>query len=1040
MKSRLILTFLTAWFASFILHAQSSTVFTDANEAYKRGEAFMEKGLLDQAQQEFQQTIAKLKPVNEPEAELLLTKAEFNYAKCAVQLNDPDGEKLILDFIRSHRPDPIANDALVEIANYYYNDGKYEKAVEYYSQVPTGGMTREQRSEVRFKMGYSFFVQKRFPQAKANFAEIKDFDNEYYYPTNYYLGLCYFYESNYDQAISQFRVVEKSKKYKPYIPYYLTQIYFAERRFDELIAYAEPRLQEAGLRNTTEINQLVGQAYFEKGDYKKALPYLEYYAERSGKMREEEWYQLGFAQYQAGDYQKAVRSLSELSSVDSPMGQSAMYYLADANLKLGRKTSARTALASAKRMNYDTQIQEEALFNYGKLSYELKDPREAIGALQTFGPGSRYYVEAQTLMSEIFLSYRDYKQALEVLENMPNKSPQLQKSYQQVTYLRALQLMQENDLEGAKLHFNKSLQFPTDLKTKALATYWLADISHRQENYDQSIRQTNEFLTMAKTMSNLPDEASMFTGNYLQGYNYLKQNNYTAALGFFQEAANGITRNKAFIGNNDVKDRVLGDAILRAGDCNFKRNNYDQAIKYYDQAIDQRYSGFVYAIYQKAIIEGLRGRVTDKILALERIAREFPKSDYADEALLQLGITYQEIGQLNKAVPPLRTLVTDYKNSSNLITKGLIQLGLISYNQGSLETAINYYKQVFSNNPEPSDASLALAALEEIYVDDMGRADEYFAFLETIPGYKVDNLSKDSINFKAAESQFENGNYSRAITAYTDYLRKFPNGLYNLTAFYHRAESNAVLRQYTEALQDYETVIGKGNSKFYAKSLEKAAIIAYNHSLDFNKSYTYYSQLEAVASTDEERFEAQLGALRSAYRLNNTQAVYTLANKVASNPSASQEQAATAHFYIGKINYDRKDYDGALTSLNKVIQMSDNEQTAEARYLKAYIYYLKRDLNTAQTLCLNSNKESSAYPFWVAKSIILLSDILSEKGDLYNARAALEALLENYNEDQELVQTARTKLERINQQLNQNSKLRAAPDPNRLELDNSNNN
>lgn len=1000
----------------------------------------MGQGLFDQAQQEFQTAIHKLRPVNEPEAELLLTKAEFNYAKCAVQLKDPDGEKLILDFIRSHRPDPIANEALVEIANYYYNDGKYEKAVEYYSQVPTGSMSREQRSEVRFKMGYAFFVQKRFPQAKANFTEIKDFENDFYYPTNYYLGLCYFYESNYDQAIRQFRVVEKSSKYKPYIPYYLSQIYFAERRFDELISYAEPRLKESGLRNSTEINQLVGQAYFEKGDYKRALPFLEYYAERSGKMREEEWYQLGYAQYQAGDYQKAVRSLNELSRVDSPLGQSAMYYLADANLKLGRKSSARTALAAAKRMNYDKQIQEEALFNYGKLSYELKDPREAIASLQSFTPGSRYYVEAQTLMSEIFLSYRDYKQALDVLENMPNKSPQLQQSYQQVAYLRGLQLLQENDPAGARVHFDKSLRFPTDIKTKALATYWLADIAHREESYDQSIRQMNEFLTMAKTMSNLPDEASMFTGNYLQGYNYLKQKNYTAALGFFQETASGITRNKSFIGNPDVRDKILGDAVLRAGDCNFKRNNYDQAVKYYNEAIDKRYAGFVYAVYQKAILEGLRGRVTDKILALERITKEFPNSDYVDDALLQLGMTYQEIGQLNKAVPPLRTLVTDYKNKSELVTRGLIQLGLISYNQGSLEPAINYYKQVFSNNPDPAEANVALAALEEIYVDDLGRADEYFAFLETIPGYKVDNISKDSINFKAAESQFESGNYSRAVTAYTDYLRKFPNGLYTLTAYYHRAESYAVLRQYSEALQDYENVIGKGNSRVYAKALEKAAIIAYNHSLDFNKSYNYYSQLEAVAGSDEERFEAQLGALRSAYRLNNSQAVFTLANKVAGNPNASVEQAATANFYIGKINYDRKDYDGALASFNKVIQSSDNEQTAEARYLKAYIYYLKRDLNTAQTLCLNSNKESSAYPYWVAKSIILLSDILSEKGDLYNARAALEALLENYNEDQEVVQTARTKLDKINQQLNENSRLRSTTDPNRLELDNSNNN
>jgi len=88
---------------------------------------------------------------------------------------------------------------------------------------------------------------------------------------------------------------------------------------------------------------------------------------------------------------------------------------------------------------------------------------------------------------------------------------------------------------------------------------------------------------------------------------------------------------------------------------------------------------------------------------------------------------------------------------------------------------------------------------------------------------------------------------------------------------------------------------------------------------------------------------------------------------------------------------------------------------------------------------MEANRESSGYPYWVAKSVILLSDILRDKRDLYNARAALEALLENYNEDQEIVTEAREKLTRIQAEIDQSSRLNTSTNPqgnNYLELDN----
>ncbi len=1015
------------------LSAQQTAVYTEANKYYRQGMTFYEQGLFAKAQSEFQQATNLLLPVNEADAKLLRIKSELYYAKCAVQLEQPDGEKLILDFIRTYSPDPIANQALIDLANYYYNAEDYDKAIQYFSKVPTNGMSREQRAEAKFKLGYAYFVKKQFANARNNFREIKDLEGEYYYPTNYYLGMCYFFEGNYGEAVRSFRIAEQSPRYKQHTPYYISQIFFAEKKYEELIAYATPRLSDRGVQKEKEIRQLIGQSYFEKGDYAAALPFLEYYAERSGKLREEEFYQLGFAQYKTGNYAKAVKNLSELSNVESRLAQYAMYYLGDSYLRLGQKTSARTAFGIARRMNYDTSLQEEATFNYAKLSYELKDAREAITALQSIPPASKYYNEAQTLMSEIFLSYRDYRQALEILDKIPNKTPQLRESYQKVAYFRALQLLQEEDIAGAKAHLEKSLKDPVDTKTRALAVYWQGEIAQREKQYATSITLMTQFLTLAKTLTGLPDESSIFTANYVQGYNYLRQQNFTSALGFFQEAIAGIKRNTNFIRSETVKNDILGDAVMRAGDCYFKRNQYADAVRLYDEAIEKRYSGFVYAMYQKAIIEGLRGRTTDKILTLERIANEFPRSEFADDALLTLGIAYQEMGQLNQAEVPLRRLVTEYKGRTDLMNQALIRLGLISYNRGNLDAAINFYKQVFANNPEAGEASLALASLEEIYVNDLGKADEYFAFLETIPGYKVDNIARDSITFKAAEAQFENANYQRAIESYTDYLRRYPNGRYVLDAYYQRGESNSVLKKYAEALRDYEYVVDRGPSRYYLRALEKAAIIAYNFSQDFTKAYNLYTKLENAANTQELRFEAQLGALRSAYRTSNTQAVQELANKVANNPSASREQIATANFYLGKLTFDRKDYDNALTAFTRVTQqVNDTEQAAEARYLIAYIYYLKRNLDKAQELCINANRESSGYPYWVAKSVILLSDILAEKGDLYNARAALEALLDNYREDAELVRTAQTKLNQINQQISRGSRLTTDPRTNNL--------
>lgn len=1039
--TRALLIPLIVLFIGNCLRAQATTVYTDAWRHFKQAETDYQDNLLAKAQREYADVIEMLLPLHQPEAKLLRQKAELNQAKIAVRLGKVEGEKLILDFVRRYQPDPVANEALLEIANYYFNENDLDKAVEYYKRVPAELLSPEKRSELNFRLGYANFVNKKFGDAKRYFQFSKSTQGEFYYPTNYYLGIIYFFEGNYDGAVSQFKIAEKSNLYDDYIPYYLTQIFFAQRRYDELIAYAAPIVgsNNSRIKNAKEMSQLLGQAYFEKADYVRARPLLEAYARNNRNMEEEQLYQLGFTQYKLNDLTSAGSTFRELAAQNSLVGQSASYYLGDIELKRGNGAAARTAFGTASRLNFDPALQQEALFNYAKLSYELGYPADAITAIQSIDPASRYYLQGQELLGDVFATTEDYQRALDLLERMPNRSPRLEEAYQRAAFSRGLELLNNGDEAGAKVLFDKSLLRPVNANYRAQALYWLADLANRQEDYATSINLTNQFLTLARGLQNLPPQSSLYTGNYLQGYNYLKQKNHAASLDYFTAAVEGIERNLPYITDADVRERVLGDAVLRAGDAHFSRNQYDQAARFYDAAIERRTSGYVYALYQKAVIEGLRGRTANKVLNLEQLVQQYPNSEYADDALFELAAAYQELNRPQEALAPLRSIVKDYKVSSPLVNQSLLNLGLISFNLGNQEAAINYYKQVFSNNPTAEEAERAKENLREIYVDKMGRPDLFFQFFETLPGQEVDADGREAITFQAARNQYENGNYDRAATALTDYLRQYPNTPNALAANFFRGDSYVALQRYNDALADFEKVVASGPSGYYLPALNKGSLIAYRTVKDYNRALRLFTLLEQAAPSEDIRLDAQVGVMQSAYQLNDQRTVEDYARKVANNASAAANQRLIANFYVGKIAYDRRDYRTALPALDMVIANSDDERTAEARYLRANIAYLQGELDKAVDLSLEANRESSGFPYWVAKTVLVLADALKDRGgdDLYNSRAALEALLENYNGDAAVVAEAQQRLAVVNNLIAASSRINNSPaNPNRLQIDN----
>ena len=1011
-RSSFILLFLLS--VAIALPAQQSTVFTEATLAYKRGTDFFNQQIYGLAQKEFRAAIELLRPANEPEWKAVKTDAELYNAKCAVRLGQPEAEKLTLDFLRDNSPSPAASQAALEIGDYYFNQKEYDRALIYYDMAPAGsGATRD---EIQFKKGYAYFVTKQFPRAKGAFAGLKENTrSDWYYPSNYYSGCCSFFEGKYDEAEKSFKRCEQSDKYKQSVPYYITQIYAAKKQYDQVIAYGEPKTKSADLKNKAEINQLVGQAYYEKGDYKKALPFLEFAATNGVQLRPADYYQLGYTQYQNAAYKPAIENFEQLTKQDSLLGQNGLYHLGDCYLKTKNKLAARTAFGQAASLNYDKSVKEDALINYAKLSYELKYDRDAIDALQRIPANSKYYEDAQALMSEVFLNTRDYDRAITTLESVKNRTPRLNETYQKVCYFRGLQLYQNNQKEEARRYFDKSLDNPIDRRTAALSSYWLGAIANENSDWAVSKQHTASFLSAAKGYNDLPEESNLLMGQYTQGYNYMKLNDYKGALSNFKACVDGIKRAGNGIQSERVKRNVLGDATLRAGDCHFKNKQYSDAIIYYDEAVKRQYEGFEYALYQKAMIKGLQSNNLGKTDDLESLVSKYPNSRFTDEALFQLGDTYVQMDRPAQAKEPLRKLVSDFRGKSPLVNQALLSLALIEYNGGNTSAAINYNKQVFANNPESAEANAAEANLREIYFKDLNKPDEFFSFMETVPGRSVTNAAKDSVTYNSAEDHYEKGRYPQAIDAFTNYITKFPNGRSVLQAYYYRAESyaNPSVAKYNMALKDYATVVAKGPGRFYPKSAEKAAQLSFSTEKNYAQSFEFARKWEESTGSDQGRLEAQGLALQSAYLTNNSVSVNEYAEKINRSGLASAEQKALANFYVGKMAYDKGDFARAYPALQNVTANATSEILPEAYHLQAQILFKQRKYDQAEDLISDANKASAGYDDWIARNLILLSDVYVEKGDKNSATAALEALLENYHGDPAIISLAKQKYAKL---------------------------
>lgn len=910
-------------------------------------------------------------------------------------------------FIRFYPTFPITNQIRLTSGQTLYIQKNYRGALEYYRQIDIRTLDKHQAGEVAFKRGFAQFNLKNYRDAIEDFRLCADYETSYYYPSQYYLGIAQFNLGHYAEATKAFRLASPSQQFKFDVPYYLVQIYFNEKNYQEVISYGQKQLNIPDIKHKGEIKNLIGKSYYELGDETKALEYLRASESELADLSDADHFQIGTLAYKEGSYEEAILHLQKLALKKDETGEQAAYYLAHAYLNSGNKEKAASSFAQVTRQASNPTIKEEATYNAGLLSADLGRDREAVNTLLKIKPESDYYQQSQEALYQLFAQTEDYDHALNIIDQLNNQSPIIRSAEQRLHYLKAEQLMLNGHDQEALPHLEKAIEIPVDLAIQANSHYLKGWILQRLGRYDDSQGE----LTSLSSLSSHALPEYVHHALYLSGYNAFKKERYAQAKQYFDQYIN-------YGDPSSPKTKtLLADAYMRRADCMLLINRYNDALHDYTKSYEMNAVNSDYAYFQIGILYGLQGDAIQKLAVLDDLADRYPQSPYADDALLESGKTSLSLAHLDQAAQPLIRLTNEYPQSA-LNAQAYLTLGLISYNKGSINEAIKYYQAVFEHNPSQLEHQDALLALEEIYVNDLKEPSTYVEIIESVTGNKVDVQVKDSLSFKSAERLYKDAQYAQAAEYLSNYIRDFPKGIHLLEALHLRAECYVLIENFSSAYRDYVAVVDHGASPYLEPSSKKAAIIAYNEIHRFDEALKYYKIYGKLNLDPASSLEASIGGMRSAYRSGVTKDCIAFAGQVRQHPLATSDQQLEADYYTAKIQFDEKAYEAALLPLNRLSENGKTEHAAEARYLIAKIYWLKNELNIAEEmsrLAVNNNSQS---PYWVAKSILLLSDVLMAKQDYFNAKAGLEAILEHFHENEEIVSEAKAKIEEINR-LNQ---------------------
>ena len=919
-------------------------------------------------------------------------EVEYLSAMCESHLGD--GAQALKRFVENHPNGRFTNEALWALGEECHEWQRWTEAVNAYEMVATERINDEQLDRLAFGCGHSYYKMGEGATATVWLSKV-DKESPRYHHAQYLMGVVAYEEGKLKDAKGRFKAAGESVDYAPLVPYYTLNIEHRLGNHIYVARNADNVLEGIEGSRRAEVRRIAAEATFHNEEWSEAERHIASLRDEEGVvLTREENYIGGYALYRLGEWQRAAEYLRGACGAEDMLTRNAAYHLADCLLRWGDKKGAMKCFSMAYAGADGDTISEDAHYNYCKLQVELggSNFNEEIRTLQSFlhrYPQSMHRAEIEGYLISACYAANDLKSAYAILEEFALSGGKLREAMQSVAYYYAAECYSLGKWAEAEEYLNLALdhkEYNEEIAARTL--YLFGEVDYQQGRYREAASMFDQYLALEMT-----HQREYAIALYNMGYANFNSLRFEAAYGDFRD----------FVEVRTVKDSYYADAWNRMGDAKAAAKEYSSAAEHYRQSAKTDTPERHYGAYRVALMEGMAGNTIARIEALGDIVED-GRGNYATRAHYELGNTLLSAGNYSRAVEVFEDYTERYPSSHDYIS-ALADLGLAYRNMGRNNEALKCYKKIVSSTRGSLAAHNALGEIRNIYIE-RNDVDGFFAYADGV-GVSGDMgvAQRDSLSFVAAQRLYISGNKSAASAAFDKYITENPEGIYSPAALYYSADCKATLGDSLTAREHLVRLTSLYYNSYTQRGYERLAQLS-AAGADWRAAAAAWKALAEMTTSPAAKRDALGKFLSATVEGGESGEIIAAADHLMGQEDASADMVRKAKFEKAKALEAVGKRNPAVAIFSALSEDVTTPEGAESAYRIIETAFKYGSFEKAESLVYEFADKNTPHAYWLAKSFLLLGDVYVSRGDLFQARATYQSVVDGYSEKDDGIVTA----------------------------------
>lgn len=763
---------------------------------------------------------------------------------------------------------------------------------------------------------------------------------------------------------------------------------FRLKEYARAIAYLEQN--RVGLLKSeserAECLYLLGESYYRMQDYLNALltfgAFLEQHATHA--LAREVRYTLAWSYMQERNYEKAESLFTTLQGGGDAIAQSAVFQTGMAQKLAGKLEQALTTFTTCSQG--ESEYADNALYELGSLQYLQKrydDARASFRAIVERYPTSDVLAATFRMLGESLLALGSYHEALDAFHHAQAIADAPIGVVTDAQYQEAWTLLKlQRYAEAAEVFARFMQQRPNDPRVEE-AHYWMAESHFLADQYERSAEDFAAFLQA------YPKSDRRANALYGLGWSKWKVHDYAAAASAFQR-----------VPLRQVLDKtMLLDVNVHLGECFFALANVPAAAQAYRAALRQasEQRAAEYCLYRLAQCAQHIETPSEAIAQYLDFLAEFPYSDFADDAMFDIGTILFRHEDYRSAVRQFQSLVRHFPQS-DFVPRAHVLMGNAYHALRNTTRATQSYELVLKQFPARPEVVDAMRGLQQSLAF-AGKVNAAVHAVDVFLTRHPDCPYADRLFLARADFLSERKDYEQAAGAYQSVVDRYPSGEAAKEALFGLGDMLHSLGRLEEAVHAYvrladtfpdhvlapdallQTAKIQREQEQYGEALEtiRHLVQQYPHT----SAYPY-------ARYEKGLVHLAMGALDSA----------ASAFSVLLDSSSEADLAARALIGFGRVKQQEQAYDEAMQYFTRAVERDAAGVAAEAHYRIGETYVLQRRYREALTPLQRVRTLAPPGEVIVARSLLMMGECYEKLSDKAKARQAYRTVVRLHQSDE----------------------------------------